>query len=308
MRRALGLLLILAVAACKDREPQRVNVNVDAAQLYNSAGEVSLTDGGSLEYSITSDSYRKWYAAQQGLDRRIASRYGALLQPSSPSERSIDRAVQYLANEPQAKDAIERAGLSIRQFVVTTVALEQEMRVASERGSADTMPLAIPYPSPLDSGYATSAYPPPSYPYPTTPYPATTPYPPSQFPPGSQYPPTYTPIPQIDSARRVDTVYLPSRDSLRRDTSATYKDILTQRRDTIGVRDTTYRRSDPLFIKRDPVFPRRDSLPARRDTVRRDTLLPRRDSTRRDTTVRRDTLRPRTDTLRPPPVDTLLPR
>jgi hypothetical protein len=128
MRRALGLFLIVLIASCKDREAKRVNVNVDASQLYNSAGEVSLTDGGSLEYSITSDTYRKWYTAQQGLDRRIASRYGALLQPSSPSERSIDRAVQYLTNEPQAREAIERAGLSIRQFVVTTVALEHARR------------------------------------------------------------------------------------------------------------------------------------------------------------------------------------
>lgn len=275
MQRAFGLLLMFLVASCRDREPRRVNVNVDASQLYNSAGEVSLTDGGSLEYTITSDKYRQWYTAQQGLDRRIASRYGALLQPSSPSERSIDRAVRYLASEPAARAAIERAGLSIREFVVTTVALEQEMRVASERGQADTMPLAIPYPSPLDSGYGTSPYPPPTYPYPATAYP-------------TPYPPTYPPYPvpgRFDSARRVDTVYLPSRDSLRRDTLPQYRDVLTQRRDTLlPRRDTTL---PPLQLsrpRRDSVSPRRDSLPPRRDTMpRRDTLRPRPDTPRVDT-------------------------
>ena len=297
MRCAYGLLLLLAIAACKDREPRRVNVSVDASQLYNSAGEVSLTDGGSLEYSITSDSYRKWYAAHQGLDRRIASRFGALLQPSSPSERSIDRAVRYLSSEPQARDAIERAGMSIREFVVTTVALEQEMRVASERGATvDTMPLAVPYPSALDSGYASSAYPPPTYPYPTTPYPSATPYP---YPPAPAYPPTYTPYPvpgQVDSARRVDTVYMP-----RRDTLPQYRDVLTQRRDTILPRRDSTLPPLQLSPRRDSLTPRRDTLLPRRDTtIRRDTMV------KRDTLIRRDTLRPRPDT---PRVDTLgLPR
>jgi hypothetical protein len=302
MRRAIGLFLILLVASCKDREqPRRVNVNVDASQLYNSAGEVSLTDGGSLEYSITSDKYRQWYTAQQGLDRRIASRYGALLQPSSPSERSIDRAVRYLASEPAAREAIERAGLSIREFVVTTVALEQEMRVASERGQADTMPVAVPYPSPLDSAYATSAYPAPAYPYPTTPYPTPTPYP---YPATTPYPPTYTPYPvpgRLDSTRRVDTVYLPGRDSLRRDTLPQYRDVLNQRRDTVLPRRDTNLSPLPLSQpRRDSVSARRDSLLPRRDSIRpvprRDTITPRRD------TLRRDTLRPRPDT---PRVDTL---
>jgi hypothetical protein len=293
MMRPLALIVAgCVVIACQDRDPEVRTRNIQS-ELYNSSGEVALSDGGSLEFSITSESYKQWYRAQQGLDRRIASRFGALLQPSSPSEKTIDRAVEYLRGEPKARDAIERAGMSIREFVVTTVALEQEMRVASERGDRplDTLAMSTLYPPdslypPAYTPYAPAypppypppAYPPPAYPpstYPSPAYPTPAPTYPTPYPPGSPTnpaPPAYPVLPErrVDTTRRTDTVYLPQRDTARRE----------------PVRG----RVDTLWTRRDSILPRRDTL-TRRDSIRRDTLLPPRPP--------RDTLRPDTLTGRP---------
>jgi hypothetical protein len=264
MMRAVAISLVLCVGvACQQNDSAHADPKrVDATQLYESSGEVSFSDGGSLRYEITSESYKQWYSAQQGLDRRIASRFGALLQPSSPSERSIDRAVQYLQSEPRAREAIAKSGMSVRGFVEMTVALEQQMRVATanETQPLDTMPLPVPYPYPLDT--MRSAYP---QPYPTTyppGYPSPQPYPPA-YPPGYQ-PPAYPAVPlpspalpsrRVDSVPRTDSGFLPRVDSILR------RDTLFPRRDTIVPRrDTTIRR-DTLALPRPP-----------RDTVRVDTL------------------------------------
>lgn len=234
---------------------------------YAAPGDVSLRESdGAL---VSSEQYRQWYAAHQGLDRRIASRFGALLRPSSPTERTIDRAVAYLNSEPRAREAIRRSGLSVRDFVLTTVALEQEMRVASQTGSrsADTLRVGslypYPYPYPTDTT-ARPAYQSVPNPYPLPP--PATPYP--MTAPAHGTPTGALPQPR-DTARRVDTVYVPS--PARRDSAP--------RRDVFWSRDTTVRRD---------TAPGRDTLQRRDTTPRRDTII------RPDTTARppvpRDTM------------------
>jgi hypothetical protein len=207
----------------------------DGSPFTSSGGEVRLADGGRLEFGITSERYKRWDAAQRGLDRRIAARYGALLQPRSPTERSIDRATAYLESEPRARGAIERAGMNVREFVLTTVALDQEMRSASGRGAMEApqpMPAPLPYPYAIDSAYA---------PQPFLPAPA------APVPPVPQYP-------RADSVPRVDTVFVsPSRDTVLRQSDT------ARRRDTLSV---TRPPRDTFSITR----PARDTL---RDTTRR---------------------------------------
>ena len=153
----------------------------DASLLSSSGGEVALADGGSLEFAITSEQYKRWDRARRGINRRIAARFGEILQPDAPTERSIDAAVAYLESEPSARNAIERAGMSVRGFVVMTVALEQEMRIASGQPAVrrpepesvpydfpqfDTTliqrpptPLPTPYPAPVDTYRIDTAFP-----------------------------------------------------------------------------------------------------------------------------------------------------
>jgi hypothetical protein len=283
MRTRCALILALAaLTGCDllDRgSSAQTSKNSSAGGAENAdAGDVSLTEvteGG----VVSSEQYRQWYAAHQSLDRRIASRFGALLQPSAPTERTIDRAVAFLNGEPRARDAIRRSGMSVRAFVLTTIALEQEMRVASQTGMQpmDTMRVSSVYPYPYP--YPTDTMTAPSYQSVPNPYPMPPPATPYPMTPPAYTPPTYTPptytLPQPrDTARRVDTVYVP--EPVRRDTA--------RARDMFWTRDTTPVRRDTSRI-----LPRRDTLP------KRDTLV------RRDTTPRplvpRDTLRP-VDTLR----------
>jgi hypothetical protein len=278
--------LVVALAACRQEgRGEQAAARLDAAQLTSSEGEVELAEGGTLRFSVTSEQFRKWDAAQGGIDKSIQSRFGDILKPESPSERTIDAAVKYLEGQPTARSAIERAGLSVRQFVVTTVALEQEMRMASGRGSREPDPMAY-----VDSGayrpdtLATAAYPPIVMPY--------------QPPPPTVYPPIDT------MPRRVDTVYMPA-DSTTRARPYSPWDSLVQR-------GTKVTRGDSVTAIRDSIVKSimaRDSI--RRATLKRDSLIrrtirptdslwrdstARRDTTRRDTTAR-DTLRTSTDTL-----------
>lgn len=245
MRSVFLLSVLVLLAACGDDDAAE-GQRVDPALLTNSSGEVALTDGGSLTYVITSERYRKWDAAQRGLSRRVAARFGEILNPGSPSERSINRAVAYLESEPSARAAIEGAGMSVRDFVVMTVALEQQMQLAAARGAPPPVysPDAV-----MDSGFLplppdtqpTPVYPQP-YPYPQPqpypPYPPT--YPPPTYPSPAPFPvPVPAPRPTRDTARmdtvRVDTVLprpSPVRDSIPRRDSQPARDTLTPRRDT----------------------------------------------------------------------------
>jgi hypothetical protein len=188
------------------------------ASLRSSAGgEVTLSDGGSLHFAITSEKYKQWDAARQGITRGIAARFGALLQPQVPTTRSIALAADYLESQPGARRSIENAGMSVREFVVMTVALEQEMRLASNQVATapptDSMPYEFP---PIDTTFIA--------PEPITPVV------PETIPVDSIIRvDTFTPLPARDSSPRTPTVFrrdtlgaLPRRDTLlsppRRDT------------------------------------------------------------------------------------------
>lgn len=247
MRGTRLILLLVLLAACRNDTDAASDQRPDPSLLTNSSGEVELSDGGSLDYVITSERYRNWDAAQRALTRSVAKRFGQILDPRSPSEQSINRAVAYLEGQPAARAAIERTGMTVRDFVVMTVALEQQMQLAASRGSAPAYAPEVP----MDSGYlpappmATPAYPEP-YPYPRPqPYPQ---YPPT-YPPSTTYP---APVPAPSSP----PAQLPRRtDTVRSDTA------------TLPLPNKEIPRRDTL--------PRRDTVPARRDTI----LLPRNDTT-----------------------------
>src|SRR5215213_4461657 len=113
MRVVAVLVLGLIVGACKQDRTADAPPRPGDPGWTSSSGEVSLTEGEKLTFTITSERYKAWDAARTGLDSRIASRYGAILQPGSPSRRNIEKAVEYLESEPGAKASIERAGMSV---------------------------------------------------------------------------------------------------------------------------------------------------------------------------------------------------
>src|SRR5687767_189584 len=261
MRIAALAFACLAIAACKqDRTADGAPARPGDPGWTSSTGEVSLSDGETLSFTITSERYKAWDAAKDGLDSRVASRFGAILQPGSPSRRNIEKAVQYLESEPAAKAAIERAGMSVRDFVVTTVALEQEMKLASARGEVppDTMPTPVYQPYPVDtSSFGTTSY---------TPIPLPAPVPVQQY---------------VDTSPRRDTTPPGSFVITRTDTTARRFPIADSIARAAAARDSVARRSTPrdsIVVRRDTVV-KRDTAP----TPPRDTVRPAPVDTLRDT-------------------------
>jgi hypothetical protein len=256
--RPLVLLAACALTLACDKFGGGEDARVNPAWLTNSSGEVSLADGSTMDYAITSERYKQWDRAREGLSRSVAARFGELLQPKAPTERSIQRSVTYLQSDARARQAIESAGLSVRGFVEMTVALEQQMQLATARG--EIPPEAMPV-----MPYDTMAYqtvPPPAYPYPTDTFRVDTAIAPYPQPMPSPYP--------VDTVTRAPTVFrrnfeLPAPDTSRR------TDSVPVRRDAV-----LPPRPEPVPVpRRDSVLPRRDSIsipiPPRRDTAR-DTL------------------------------------
>lgn len=82
-----------------------------------------------VDYELTSDTYRKWLVAQENLKRDAGDADLGLpaqrVLLTNPSAGSIDTVVEALERTEQTKDAIESAGLSVRDYVVATLALYQ---------------------------------------------------------------------------------------------------------------------------------------------------------------------------------------
>ena len=189
---ALTVLVVACNRGGDDATPE--TPALDPSQLQNASGEVSLADGGEMGYQITSERYKQWYAAQQSLDHATAARFGTILHPNSPSAASIDQATAYLERTPRAKAGIERSGMSVRDFVQMTVALQQQFRDAAQAGAGAGQDLPYYVPPPLDT-----ALPPPpvsTAPMPNDVQPSFTPSP-SYTPPQ-----VYTPMPQVDTIAR----------------------------------------------------------------------------------------------------------
>jgi hypothetical protein len=212
MRRFI-LLVSISLIAC-DRGNDAPMRRADGSLLSSAGGEVSLADGSRLQFVITSERYKQWDAARSGLSRSVVSRFGALLKPKSPTQQSIAQATAFLQSDPQAKQSIERTGMSVADFVLMTVALEQEMQQAGKNGQSAAAAPAQPYPA--DTAYTLPTVPPAQLPVMPAPQPVPAPN-----------PPVYDSVPRRDSMRppvRPDSTI--RRDSVRVDTPTPKRDSI----------------------------------------------------------------------------------
>ena len=74
---------------------------------------------------LTDVNFAQWERAQEFLDALPASALPAGSGGGAQSGSPIDRAVARLESSPRARTAIERTGLSVRDFVLETIALAQ---------------------------------------------------------------------------------------------------------------------------------------------------------------------------------------
>lgn len=112
-----GLFASLVAARC--------GATPDTAELL-SGGAVTSDSAAfrALDYPITSDNYRKWLQAQSALDS-VEVDPRLRIRPRKLTGPDIDRVVETLGDQPAARAAIESSGLSVRDYVLTTVALAQ---------------------------------------------------------------------------------------------------------------------------------------------------------------------------------------
>lgn len=92
-----------------------------------SGGEVisdSLRAYQAVDYPLTSDNYNKWIRAENALD---SVNVDATVRRSARelTDEDIDDLVESLEKQPSARAAIESSGLSVRNYVLTTIALAQ---------------------------------------------------------------------------------------------------------------------------------------------------------------------------------------
>jgi hypothetical protein len=124
IRAATAFLLV--AAGCKDRSQS------DSAPLpgfiQGASADAQQALATPVDFELTEDNFDKWETAQRNLDRIPASQ----IPPLSNSGGSvIDRAVARLESSAAAKRAIEAAGLSVRDFVLETLALAQAVQASA---------------------------------------------------------------------------------------------------------------------------------------------------------------------------------
>jgi hypothetical protein len=125
---AIAVVVLLTVAACKkDNGPpadkQFTSLLFDASS--PAAREALATP---VSFRLTESNYSQWEQAQRFLDALPRS---AFASASGAGGSAIDRAVETLEASPRARTAIERTGLSVRDFVLETIALAQAAEARS---------------------------------------------------------------------------------------------------------------------------------------------------------------------------------
>lgn len=114
---------ILLSAGCKRDGDQIASGGGTSAFLDNATPAAREALAIQVDYRLTDENFAKWEIAQRNLDRLPSSAF--------PAERTagggdvIDRAVARLESSPKARTTIEATGLTVRDFVLQTIALAQ---------------------------------------------------------------------------------------------------------------------------------------------------------------------------------------
>jgi hypothetical protein len=121
------VLLLSAFGGCK-REPSNGTDALGSSLIFDNASpEVREALASPVDFRINDDNFGRWEEAQSNLEALPRS---ALPAKSPPGGNVVDRAVARLESSPYTRTAIERTGLSVREFILETIALAQATEVA----------------------------------------------------------------------------------------------------------------------------------------------------------------------------------
>lgn len=132
------ILLLLLVGGCK-RESRDGAGMLTSSLIFDSASpEVREALASRVDFRIDDDNFARWAAAQDNLDQLPRS---AMKSATFTGGSAVDRAVTRLESSPRARRAIEKAGLSVREFVLATIALAQATEAAQTGRSTSPVPV-----------------------------------------------------------------------------------------------------------------------------------------------------------------------
>jgi len=136
---ATGLLvLVLLVGSCKRESPDGERALTTSLLFDNASPEAREALSVPIDFRINEDNFARWTEAQSNLEQLPRSAMsGTVLTRGN----AVDRAIARLESSPRARRAIERAGLSVRDFVLETIALAQAAEAAQTGRSMSPAPI-----------------------------------------------------------------------------------------------------------------------------------------------------------------------
>lgn len=120
--------LTLLVVGCK-RDSESYNFD-DASE------EARQAIAGNVEFTLDESTFQKWERAQANLDKLPPGELDKTTDPGGNDP--VTRGIRRLESNPRARRAIESTGLSVKNFVLATVALAQAVK-ASQGGVPPTV-------------------------------------------------------------------------------------------------------------------------------------------------------------------------
>jgi hypothetical protein len=130
---AIAAMMLLTLAACK-KDSGQSSGNQFTSLLFDASSPAAREAlATAVNFRLTESNYDQWEQAQRFLDALPRS---ALASASGAQGNAIDRAVETLEASPRARTAIERTGLSVRDFVLETIALAQATEAATGKSFA----------------------------------------------------------------------------------------------------------------------------------------------------------------------------
>jgi hypothetical protein len=127
-------------AACTGQTRETTNPLVASLIFDNASPDAREALTSPIDYRITEDNFSRWQEAQENLDQLPRS---SIRSSPASGRTAVDRAVARLQSSPPARQAIESAGISVREFVLETIALAQATESAQTGKSTSPMPILV---------------------------------------------------------------------------------------------------------------------------------------------------------------------
>ncbi|MDP9205906.1 MAG: hypothetical protein M3P12_10695 [Gemmatimonadota bacterium] len=130
--------LLLLGGGCKREVPDGARALTSSLIFDDASPEVREALATTLDFRINDDNFARWEKAQSNLEKLPRSAMPAM---SAAGGSAVERGVARLESSPYTRTAIESAGLSVREFVLETIALAQATEAAHTGRSTSRAPI-----------------------------------------------------------------------------------------------------------------------------------------------------------------------